>query len=247
MSGPPPPVKKTLITCSNPSCGRYGRPGDKAPLKCANCKSARYCDKDCQRQHWQQHKEFCKIWAATSANNGHISVAQIKLKMAHLIWLLRGIPDYVAHMFKEYSYWKKRGKRGFIEFEFYRWEHILEAIRFVEELPVYEEVPFIGMPGTPSYAPPGTKQLTLPLRRISSEAFPRFKELVEDYMHFTENQNRTNLQRALDVAMQCDDLFVVSMSVGLEGTYSTHMYDFIYKSTSWYSSDNGLVAAVPVK
>jgi hypothetical protein len=80
-------------------------------------------------------------------------------------------------MFKEYSYWKKRGKRGFIEFEFYRWEHILEAIRFIEGLPVYEEVPFVGMPGTPSYAPPGTKQLTLPLRRISSEAFPRFKEV----------------------------------------------------------------------
>jgi hypothetical protein len=61
-------------------------------------------------------------------------------------------------------------------------------------------------------------------------------------MHYTENQNRTNLQRALDVSMQCDDLFVISVSVGLEDTYSTHMYDFIYRSTSWHSSD-----AIPVK
>jgi hypothetical protein len=106
-----------------------------------------------------------------------MSVAQIKLKMAHLIWLLRGIPGYVVHMFKEYSYWKGRGKRGFIEFEFFRCEQVIEAIRLIEELPVYEEVSFAGMPGTPSYAPPGAKQLTLPQRKIAPEVFPRFHEV----------------------------------------------------------------------
>src|SRR5712675_309227 len=40
MSGPPPIVKRTLVTCSNPSCERYGHPGNKAPLKCAKCKYA---------------------------------------------------------------------------------------------------------------------------------------------------------------------------------------------------------------
>jgi hypothetical protein len=132
---------------------------------------------DCQRQHWRQHKEFCKIWTTTSANNDQMSVAQIKLKMAHLIWLLRGIPGYVTHMFKEYSYWKERGKRGFIEFEFFRWEQVFDAIRLIEELPICEEVPFAGMPGTPSYASPGAKQLTLPQRRISPEVFPMFNEV----------------------------------------------------------------------
>ena len=40
MSGLPLTVKRTFITCSNPSCERYGRPNEKAPLKCANCKYA---------------------------------------------------------------------------------------------------------------------------------------------------------------------------------------------------------------
>jgi hypothetical protein len=70
-------------------------------------------------------------------------------------------------------------------------------------------------------------------------------QVVEDYMHFTENQNRPNLQRALDVAMQCNDLFVISVSVSLDGPYSTHTYDFIYRSTSWKPSDNGPLMAVP--
>jgi hypothetical protein len=106
-----------------------------------------------------------------------MSVAQIKLKMAHLIWLLRGIPGYVTHMFKEYNYWRERGKRGFIEFEFFRWEQVFEAIKFIEEFPVYEDVPFVGMPGTPSYAPPGAKQLFLPQRKIPPDVFSRFNEV----------------------------------------------------------------------
>src|SRR6266702_1154566 len=40
MSGLPLTVKRTFITCSNPSCERFGRPSEKAPLKCANCKYA---------------------------------------------------------------------------------------------------------------------------------------------------------------------------------------------------------------
>ena len=70
-------------------------------------------------------------------------------------------------------------------------------------------------------------------------------QVVEDRMHFTENQHRPNLQRALDVAMQCNDLFVISMSVSLDGPYSTHTYDFIYRSISWKPSDSGLLTAVP--
>jgi hypothetical protein len=94
--------------------------------------------------------------------------------MAYLIWLLRGVPNYVAHLFAEYDYWKKRGKRGFIEFEFDNWQRLFDAIRFIEELPVYQDEPFVAMPGTPSYAPPGAKQLTLPLRKVSREVFDKF-------------------------------------------------------------------------
>ena len=66
-------------------------------------------------------------------------------------------------------------------------------------------------------------------------------------MHFTENQHRPNLQRALDVAMQCDDLFVISVSVNLDGPYSTHTYDFIYRSINWKLSDNAPSTAVPAQ
>jgi hypothetical protein len=65
-------------------------------------------------------------------------------------------------------------------------------------------------------------------------------------MRFTENQKRPNLQQAIDVAMQSDDLFVISVTVVLEGTYSTHIYDFLYRSISWQPSEKGPVAAVPV-
>lgn len=65
-------------------------------------------------------------------------------------------------------------------------------------------------------------------------------------MRFTENKTRPNLQHALNVAKQNKDLLVISVSVVLEGTYSTHIYDFLYRSLSWQPSDKGPVAAVPV-
>jgi hypothetical protein len=104
-------------------------------------------------------------------------VAQLRLKMAHLIWLLRGVPEYAKCMFEEYDYWRKLGARGFIELKFYYWEHLTNAIKAIEELPVYQDMPFVGRPGTPSYTPPGGKQLTLPLRKITTEHCVRFHEV----------------------------------------------------------------------
>jgi hypothetical protein len=172
-------------------------------------------------------------------------VAQLRLKMAYLIWLLRGIPEYVKCMFEEYDYWRKGIKRGFIEFKFYYWEHLFNAIKVIEGLDIYDEMPFVAMPGTPSYAPPGTKQ-SLQLRKILPESCVNLHEAVQDYMRFTENKTRPNLQHALNVAKQNNDLLVISVSVVLEGTYSTHIYDFLYRSLSWQPSDKGPVAAVPV-
>ena len=81
-------------------------------------------------------------------------------------------------MFEEYDYWRKRGgRRGFIEFKFYYWEHLFNAISAIEELPVYQEKTFVAMPGTPSYVPSSAKQLTLPLRKIPSEACVNFHEV----------------------------------------------------------------------
>ena len=188
-------------------------------------------------------------------------MAQIKLKMAYLIWLLRGIPDYSKCMFEEYGYWRKQRKRGFIEFKFYSWQQLDDTISFIEKLETYSDFPFTGMPGTPSYSPPSVKQFPLLLRRISPKDCAGFNEVrvesasfrvaeitkaVQNYMRFTEDNERPNLQRALDVAMKNDDLFVISVSVVLEDTYSANIYDFLYRSISWLPSDRGPAAAVPV-
>lgn len=164
-------------------------------------------------------------------------------------------------MFEEYGYWRRQGKRGFIEFKFDSWRRLYDAINFIEKLDTYAEFSFIGMPGTPSYSPPNVKQFPLPLRRIPPKDCPGFNEVraesasfrvaeitkvVQNSMHFTEDNARPNLQRALDVAMKDDDLFVISISVVLEGTYSANIYDFMYRSVSWHPSDRGPVAAVPV-
>ena len=97
--------------------------------------------------------------------------------MAYLIWLLRGIPEYAKCMFEEYDYWRKRGGRGFIEFKVYYWEHLSNAISAIEQLPEYEEMTFVAMPGTPSYVPSSAKQLTLPLRKIPPDACANFHEV----------------------------------------------------------------------
>ncbi len=64
-------------------------------------------------------------------------------------------------------------------------------------------------------------------------------------MRFTEDDKRPNLQQALNVAMKNDDLFVISVSVMLEDTYSANIYDFLYRSTSWQRSDKGPATAAP--
>ena len=40
------------------SCAHCGKPG--AVKGCSACKTARYCDEDCQRAHWALHKGPCK-------------------------------------------------------------------------------------------------------------------------------------------------------------------------------------------
>ncbi|KXS12760.1 hypothetical protein M427DRAFT_157139 [Gonapodya prolifera JEL478] len=50
-------------TLRNGMCGFCGAvPEDKNKLKtCARCKSIFYCDQECQRSHWKEHKSECKL------------------------------------------------------------------------------------------------------------------------------------------------------------------------------------------
>ncbi|TRM59580.1 hypothetical protein BD626DRAFT_436704, partial [Schizophyllum amplum] len=37
-------------------------PGEPRLQRCSKCKVARYCNKTCQREDWDLHKQDCKLW-----------------------------------------------------------------------------------------------------------------------------------------------------------------------------------------
>ncbi|KZP31443.1 hypothetical protein FIBSPDRAFT_1037438 [Athelia psychrophila] len=232
-----------LHDCSNPTC-KFALTVQKvnSPKNCSRCRSARYCDTACQKAHWPAHKEFCNVWSATSADaGGEITVAEIKKKMGDLIWLVRGMPEYVDYLFKEYLYRKSQGLRGCMEFEFENAEGLLKAVEFIKKQPVTEKRLFCGMPGTPSYRlsdTSGNVPQEIKIRKVKPGQEMSFVKNVDDYMHFTENENRPNLQRSLDMAGDSKSLLVISVSVKLQGTYSSHQYDFLYSGLSFYPEIN---------
>ena len=154
--------------------------------------------------------------------------------MAHLIWLVRGMPDYVDYLFKEYLYRKNLGLCGCMEFEFDTFEDLFAAIHFIEQQPVTEERLFSAMPGTVSFQPcvPGAVPQKIKLRKVKAGQELEFVKTVDDFMHFTENDNRPSLQLSMDLAGNKKNLFVISVTCKLR-TYSTHIYDLIYCDLSW--------------
>eukprot|EP00931_Biecheleriopsis_adriatica_P116468 TRINITY_DN92108_c0_g1_i1.p1 TRINITY_DN92108_c0_g1~~TRINITY_DN92108_c0_g1_i1.p1 ORF type:complete len:460 (-),score=89.25 TRINITY_DN92108_c0_g1_i1:70-1413(-) len=47
------------------SCAQCSKPA--APLRCGQCRSTWYCNRECQRKHWPSHKIGCKTQALTLA------------------------------------------------------------------------------------------------------------------------------------------------------------------------------------
>ena len=47
-------------------CFQCGKRGHKLP-KCIQCSQAYYCNADCQRKHWKQHKPVCRAAVAAQA------------------------------------------------------------------------------------------------------------------------------------------------------------------------------------
>lgn len=58
--------------CNNIGCTSLLGPSERQLVggrgtSCSGCRTARYCGKQCQKQHWKQHKPFCKAIAAVAA------------------------------------------------------------------------------------------------------------------------------------------------------------------------------------
>lgn len=60
--------------CNNPGCRDMSGESDfllvKGRKQCSGCHYARYCCKDCSKQHWPQHRAVCKALAAAKAGGG---------------------------------------------------------------------------------------------------------------------------------------------------------------------------------
>ena len=51
--------KKGMSDLASNSSGLCGFCGIEALVKCANCKTTHYCDRNCQKRHWKDHKKVC--------------------------------------------------------------------------------------------------------------------------------------------------------------------------------------------
>jgi len=52
--------KATAGCCSNDNCDRVKTPGGTPLMICTGCRLAHFCNKECQRSDWAEHKEICK-------------------------------------------------------------------------------------------------------------------------------------------------------------------------------------------
>jgi hypothetical protein len=60
------------VACNNPVCSNMSEASEVQLVagsqhKCSGCRTARYCGRECQAQHWKQHRPVCKALAAAAA------------------------------------------------------------------------------------------------------------------------------------------------------------------------------------
>jgi hypothetical protein len=161
--------------------------------------------------------------------------------MTQLIWLIRGLPVYTKQLFERYLHAKRSGLRGCVEFYFETFEELFEAINVLQDLLVVKEDMFFPMPLAPTYNErPDGKPVgqIIPIRMMWRDQ-PGFAEAVDAKMSFTEStaDARPNMMNCLKLIGESETMFLICVTVKLQGTYSTHMYDFIYKRLSWYPED----------
>jgi len=130
-----------------------------------------------------------------------------------------------------------------MEFYFETFKELFDCVETLESLIVTDHDYFIGMPGSPSCGPYVPGEVPVP-KKIELRAWPkknlmkdRFSKTVDEKLAFTQNDARPNLQMALDMAGKTKNMFVISVSVQLKGTYCTHMHDFFYRDLSFFPED----------
>jgi hypothetical protein len=68
--------------CNNPGCSNVSGPseaqlvGGRSCL-CTGCRTARYCSRFCQKQHWKLHKPVCKALAAAAEAQAAAAAASL--------------------------------------------------------------------------------------------------------------------------------------------------------------------------
>ncbi|KAK7048517.1 hypothetical protein R3P38DRAFT_2869868 [Favolaschia claudopus] len=231
-----PPTPISLRSCNNPDCRDFSKANRESLLKCGRCKTATYCDKDCQRAHWPIHKQFCKVWQTTARDNDGTGVRDIKKKMGEFLWLVRSVPDFTAEIFKVFIGFKREDptSEAIIEFIFGTLAELDEAIRVLSTLPEIGRHVFHGMPGTPEYTDEGTR-ITLRKRLAKVKDRRVFENAIKKTMSCTrcEPGTRPNLINLLGLVGSREDMLVICATMRLASTYSTHSYDFLYKDLDW--------------
>lgn len=62
------PAMTDSSTCAQ--CNKTTQDLGRSPKPCAKCRRASYCDRDCQKAHWKQHKQVCRLGLLPSATAG---------------------------------------------------------------------------------------------------------------------------------------------------------------------------------
>ncbi|KAJ7176014.1 hypothetical protein C8R46DRAFT_1080414 [Mycena filopes] len=229
------PKVRSLKSCNNPSCPEFSVLNRDSLLKCGQCQCATYCNRECQRADWPEHKIYCKIWAETAKQNGE-GVRNIKKKMGDFLFLLRGVPEYVDEMFEYYLGVRRQHPEitGCIEFLFEKFEQLDDALSVLRRLPVVGEHVCRNMPDSPRHQE-NPEGLPIILRKRTPKRERQFLNAIHKRMEFGANhpESRPNLVHLLRMVGSSEKTLVVCASVRLTGTASTNSYDFFYKDIDW--------------
>lgn len=100
--------KQEGLTCAN--CNKTDDSNGEKLLVCSRCKVVRYCGRDCQVQHWKEHKKECTTLSSLSASVTLDSPGEFSLPggMSSFIQNFRGGGSNLS---QESGYKKPRGKK----------------------------------------------------------------------------------------------------------------------------------------